>query len=331
MSRAEGQQATGVWKMKFALQMILAPIALVVVTLSIAPVASGQQRTRLVPWGHPDLQGTWSYGVLTPLERPAAFAGKELVTPEEAAALNEEAAKLEDRPTRPGDTGAYNQYWMDVRTVHRERRTSLIMDPRDGQLPFKSDVAKARTARGAYLRQHPADSWVDRSLQERCLVYHGVPPVPSNYNNLWQIFQTRDSIVIHAENIHDVRIIPLDGRPHLGSSIRQWHGDSRGRWEGQTLVVETTNYRDRSGFPSASATGSTSSQTRATERLTRVDDDNINYEYVIDDPLLFAKPWTVTLPLTRTNDKMFEYACHEGNRGLENILAGARADDAAAR
>jgi hypothetical protein len=220
---------------------------------------------------------------------------------------------------------------MDVRTVHRERRTSLIVEPPDGQLPFKSDVTRARAARAAYLRQNPADSWVDRSLQERCLVYHGVPPVPSNYNNLWQVFQTRESIAIHAENIHDVRIIPLDGRPHLGPSIRQWHGDSRGRWEGQTLVVETTNYRDRSGFPSASATGSTSDQTRAIERFTRVDDDTISYEYVIDDPKLFAKPWTVTLPLTRTTNKVFEYACHEGNRGLVNILAGARADEAASR
>jgi hypothetical protein len=220
---------------------------------------------------------------------------------------------------------------MDVRTVHRDRRTSLIVEPPDGQLPFRSEVAKARAARAQHLRQFPADSWVDRSLQERCLVYHGVPPVPSNYNNLWQILQTRESIVIYAENIHDVRIIPLDGRPHLGSSIRQWHGDSRGRWEGQTLVVETTNFRDRRAFPSASATGSTSEQTRAVERFTRVSDDSIDYEYVIDDPALFARSWKVSLPLTRTDDKIFEYACHEGNRGLENILSGARADDGASR
>lgn len=317
--------------MQFATRTVVVLITLVVGMWSNGPVASGQQRARATAWGDPDLQGTWSYGVLTPLERPGALAGKELVTQEEAAALNEQAAKLEDRPTRPGDTGAYNQFWMDVRTVHRDRRTSLIVEPPDGQLPFRSEVAKARAARAQHLRQFPADSWVDRSLQERCLVYHGVPPVPSNYNNLWQILQTRESIVIYAENIHDVRIIPLDGRPHLGSSIRQWHGDSRGRWEGQTLVVETTNFRDRRAFPSASATGSTSEQTRAVERFTRVSDDSIDYEYVIDDPALFARSWKVSLPLTRTDDKIFEYACHEGNRGLENILSGARADDGASR
>ncbi len=298
---------------------------------SIEAIAGQQPRTYRAPWGDPDLQGTWSYGVLTPLERPAAFANKELVTKEEAAALNEEAAKLEDRPTRPGDTGAYNQFWMDIRTVHRDRRTSLIVDPPDGRLPFKSEVAKERVARAEHLRQPPADSWLDRSLQERCLVYHGVPPVPSNYNNLWQILQTRDSVVILAENIHDVRIIPLDRRPHLGSAIRQWHGDSRGRWDGQTLVVETTNYRDRSAFPSASATASTSDQTRVIERLTRRDDNSIDYEYVIEDPALFSRPWTVTLPLTKTSDKIYEYACHEGNHAIPNILTGTRAQETASR
>ena len=269
-------------------------------------------------------------GVLTPLERPAT-ANSEFLTGEEAAALNEEAAQLKDRPHREGDTGAYNQFWMDIRKVHRERRTSLIVDPADGRLPFTPDVAGARAKRAEYLRKNPADSWLDRSLQERCLVYHGVPPVPSNYNNLWQIFQTREAIVILAENIHDVRVIPLDGRPHLGPAIRQWHGDSRGRWEGQTLVVETTNYKDRSGFPSAAATGFTSDRTRAIERFTRIDGETIDYEYVIEDSTLFARPWKVKLPLAKTADNIFEYACHEGNRGLANILSGARAEERALR
>jgi hypothetical protein len=303
-----------------------------IVASSTATIA-GQQRTKAgqTPWGHPDLQGIWSYGVLTPLERPAALKDKEFITAEEAAALNEEAAKLQDRPHREGDTGAYNQFWMDVRKVHQDRRTSLIVDPPDGRLPFKPEVAAARAKRAEYLRTNPADSWADRSLQERCLVYHGVPPVPSNYNNLWEIFQTRDAVVIAAENIHDVRIIPLDGRAHLDPAIRQWHGDSRGRFEGQTLVVETTNYRDRSAFPSAAATGYTSDRVRVVERFTRVDDGTIDYEYMIDDPTLFTRSWTVKMPLTKTADEMFEYACHEGNRGMQNILSGARADEGAPR
>jgi hypothetical protein len=163
-------------------------------------------------------------------------------------------------------------------------------------------------------------------------VYHGIPPVPSNYNNNWQIFQTKGAVIILAENIHNVRYIPLDGRPHLSSAIRQWHGDSVGHWEGQTLVVETTNFRDRSAFQSAAATGFTSDKTRATERFTRTDRDAIDYEYVIDDPALFTRPWKVSMPLERTNDKVvYEYACHEGNRGMEGILSGARAEEKGSR
>jgi hypothetical protein len=214
-----------------------------------------------------------------------------------------------------------------VRKVSRELRTSLIVDPPDGRLPFKPEVTAARAKRAEYLRNNPTPSWVDRSLQERCLVYHGIPPVPSNYNNLWRILQVPGAVVILAENIHDVRVIPLDGRPHLSSAIRQWHGDSRGRWEGQTLVVETTNFRDRSAFQSASATGFTSEKMRAIERFTRIDDETIDYESVIEDPAVFTRSWKVKMPLSGTSDEMFEYACHEGNRGMEGILSGARADD----
>ena len=319
--------------MPFRLSRMVSVVAAACIVAGSAGTLVGQQATTSprTPWGDPELQGMWSYGVLTPLERPAAFANKEFITAEEANALNAEAAKLEDRPHREGDTGAYNQFWMDVRKVHHERRTSLIVDPPDGRLPYKPEIAAARAKRAEYLRKNPADSWVDRSVQERCLVYHGVPPVPSNYNNLWQILQTPGAVVILAENIHDVRVIPLDGRPHLGPAIRQWQGDSRGRWEGNTLVVETTNYRDRGAFPSASATGFTSDQSRAIERFTRIDGDTIDYEYVIEDPALFTRSWKVKLPLTRTADRLFEYACHEGNRGMENILSGARAEEGVPR
>ena len=313
-------------------QMARILAAVFIVAWSTGTMA-GQQPTKSprTAWGDPDLQGVWSYSVLTPLERPAALGTKEFITAEEATALEEESARLQDRPHRPGDTGAYNQFWMDARKVQRERRTSLIVDPPDGRLPFKPEVAAARAKRAEYLQKNAAASWEDRSLQERCLVYHGVPPVPSNYNNLWRIMQIPGAVVILAENIHDVRVIPLDGRPHINPAIRQWHGDSRGRWEGQTLVVETINYRDRSAYPSASATGFTSDRTRSIERFTRIDDETIDYEYVIDDPALFTRSWKVKMPFSRTADDMFEYACHEGNRGMEGILSGARADERARR
>ena len=276
------------------------------------------------PWGDPDLQGVWSYASLTPLERPASVGGRAFFTREEAAKL--EADTQVDAPPPPGDPGTYNAVWWDRGKIDSKLRTSLIVDPPDGRLPLTSEARKRIAAQAEYARAHPADSWLDRSPWDRCITYHGVPPISTGYNNTYQIFQIPGYVVILVENIHDVRVIPLDGRPRLGENIRQWNGDSRGRWEGKTLVVETTNYSDKTRlrFPS-------STNTRAVERFTRVADDVIDYQFTIVDPTVYTQPWTAVRPMTRlSNYVIYEYACHEGNYALSGILAGARAAEKAA-
>jgi hypothetical protein len=272
------------------------------------------------PWGDPDLQGVWSYGTLTPLERPANI-DREFLTPQEAAQRNREST--EDRAPAPGDTGAYNAHWFDRGKVTGDLRTSLIVDPKDGRLPLSEDGKKKVAARAQYRREHGTDSARDRLPWDRCLMYHGVPPISTGYNNSYQIFQTPGQVVILSENIHDVRVIPVNGRSRLGDTIRQWNGSSRGRWEGNTLVVETTNFSDQTElrFPS-------SPNTRAVERFTRAGKDVIEYEFTIEDPTLYARPWTARRPFLHTPDyKIYEYACHEGNYAMTNILAGARAQE----
>ena len=279
------------------------------------------------PWGDPDLQGIWSYATTTPLERPAEFAGKEFLTEEEAAARDAEAEAGADAPPKAGDPGTYNAVWFDRGRTASNRRTSLIIDPADGRLPpFTPDAKRKRDARAAYLKEHPADSWLDRPLADRCIMYHGVPPLPTGYNNTYQIFQIPGYVAILDENIHDVRMIPLDGRPHIGEDIRYWNGDSRGRWEGNTLVVETRNYRPdtKLRFPS-------SEHTHAVERYTRAGPDLVELRFTIDDPTVYTRPWTALLPMTRMEGKIYEYACHEGNRSMEGILGGARAKENAAK
>jgi hypothetical protein len=280
--------------------------------------------TPRTPWGDPDLQGVWSYASLTPLERPAAVAGREFFTREEAAALEAEAQA--DAPPAPGDPGTYNSVWWDRGKIASNLRTSLIVDPSDGRLPLTPEARQRIAEKAAYSRAHPADSWLDRSPWDRCITYHGVPPISTGYNNTYQIFQTPGYVAILVENIHDVRLVPLDRRPRLSANIRQWNGDSRGHWEGKTLVVETTNYSDKTElrFPS-------SPHTRAVERFTRVSDDVIDYKFFIDDPSLYTVPWTAVRPLTSLpNYRIYEYACHEGNYAMTGILAGARAQEKAA-
>ena len=300
---------------------VVAGVSVLVGVVWLAAVPLAGQTLPRTPWGDPDLQGVWSYATLTPLQRPPELDGREFFTPEEAAERN--AAVGIDRPPRPGDTGTYNVLWFDRGQILSDLRTSLIVEPPDGRLPLTPASQERVTARREYRLAHPADSWLDRSAWDRCITYHGVPSISTGYNNTYQIFQSPGYVAILVENIHDVRIIPLDGRPHLDENIRQWNGDSRGRWEGNTLVVETANYSEKTElrFPS-------SKHTRAVERFTRVDDNLIDYQFTIDDPTVYTRPWTAVRPMPRLQDYLiYEYACHEGNYAMTNILAGARSQE----
>ena len=271
------------------------------------------------PWGAPDLQGFWNNSTTTPLERPQQFSDREFLTPEELAQLNQEALDRVDRPPRPGDTGSYNGFWFNRGSLLQ--RTSLIVNPSDGRLPPMTPAGQERAA-----WERGADSWEDRNLAERC-VTRGAPKRPGGYNNNFHIMQTPNLVVILQEMIHEVRFIPLTERPHLPQNIRQWMGDSRGRWDGDTLVVETMNFRDGIVFNSYNCCPGSGAGLQLTERFTRVDTDTIDHRYTVNDPTTYAEPWTATIPMTRFEGPMFEYACHEGNVGLANILRGARAQE----
>ena len=285
---------------------------------------TGSSYEKLTPWGDPDISGMWSYASLTPLQRPERLGEKEFYTPEEAAQIF--ANTQQDTPDRPGDVGSYNYQWFDRGEVSADFRTSLIVDPPNGRLPITEATIANQRERAEYLRDHSADSWLDRTNWDRCLTYHGVPPVSSGYNNSYHIVQNENFVAIHVEMIHDVRIIPIDDRPQLHDNIRQWNGDSRGYWDGDTLVVRTANFSDktRHRFPS-------SRNTVAVERFRRVDEDMIDYSFTIEDPTVYTQPWTAIRPMPRLPDyKQYEYACHEGNYAMTYILRGARAEEARA-
>ena len=277
------------------------------------------------PWGDPDLQGTWNNITGTPLERPAELAGKEFFTQEEAVQFAEQTLRRVDRDRRDGeietDVGrAYNEFWSDRATKYLTQlntRTSLIVDPQDGQLPALTSLGQARVDARRDARELN-DTWVDRNLWERCLT-RGVPRLPGSYNNNFMIVQSPGYVAILVEMIHETRLIPLDGRPGISSGIRQWMGDSRGRWEGDTLVVETTHFRNQQEFRGTSA------DLHLIERFTRIDAHTIDYQFTIDDATTYVSPWTVALPMKSVDEDVFEYACHEGNVGMHGILAGARA------
>ena len=285
-------------------------------------------------WGDPDLQGAWSNGTTTPLERPNGLE-KDVLSEEETTEQDEKTARERNTDRRDGAgtdvdvDRAYNEFWWE--RGKSIGRTSLIVDPPDGRIPpltpegqkSADALAAARRARG------PADSWEDRNLHERCLVYHSVPPLPTGYNNNYQIVQTPGLVAILSEMIHEVRLIPLDGRPHVGPTIRQWFGDSRGHWEGNTLVVDTTNFTDLNDLNQRIRRGS-GATLHVIERFTRVDADKIDYQFTVDDPATFTKPWTAALPMARIQGPIYEYACHEGNYGMSGILSGHRAQEKAA-
>jgi hypothetical protein len=250
---------------------------------------------------------------------------REFLTDQEVAARDAESTA--DRAPRPGDPGTYNRFWFDQGRA--SRRTSQIVDPPNGRLPALTPEAQKRKARAELLRSqgYRPDSWLELQTDDRCIMYHGVPPQPSGYNNTYQIFQSPGLVAILDENIHHVRLIPVDGSPHMGANIRQWNGDSRGRWEGDTLVVETTNYSEKTELRFPLQMGGFQN-TKATERFRRVDADTIDYRFTIDDPTVYVRPWTALLPLTRTDGRIYEYACHEGNHAMVGILKGARVLDA---
>ena len=327
-------------------------VAMAVVWLSWSPIAAqapsarGQTRApaakAYVPPrtsdGHPDLQGVWANNDATPLERPKELQGRTLLTDAEVAVLKRRAAELFNGETDAafGDsiylavlkeakdfqstdtTGNYNHFWIVDREF--DNRTALITDPPDGRLPELTPQAKQKRAADAeYRRLHPADGPEDLPLQHRCVTF-GVPRLGAGYNSYFQIFQARDHVAIGQEMIHDVRLIPLDGRPHVDSSVRQWHGDPRGHWEGDTLVVETTNFSEKSRFQ-----GLSMENLRVVERYTRIGPKTIQWDVTVNDPSTWTKPWTATVLLRSSPDPIYEMACHEGNDGLVGALSGERA------
>jgi hypothetical protein len=268
--------------------------------------APGYQVPR-TPDGKPDLQGVWGNNGVTPMTRPRQWKDKQTLTD----------AEVSYDPT----TGNYNQFWMAEREW--DNRTSLIVDPPNGQLPALTKEAEARRAAAAAKprTRGTADGPEDRPLTERCISY-GAPRTGANYNSYVQIMQSPDTVVLLQEMIHDARVVPMTNKPHLPAQIRQLHGDPRGRWEGDTLVVETTNYLN-------GIQGSTNN-VKVTERYTRVSPDFINWAVTIDDPATWTQPYTFMIRLKKTDGLIYEYACHEGNYGMEGILAGARAEEAKA-
>jgi hypothetical protein len=282
------------------------------------------------PDGQPDLQGYWTNATLTPLERPALLAGKASLTPEEAAAYVKQVRDQGNRDRRGGsadtDVGeAYNDFWFDRGTkIVGSLRTSLITDPPDGKIPALTPEAQKRMDEvRAYNRDHPADGPENRGLAERCLIWAtaGPPMLPGPYNNAYEIVQNRDYVVILSEMIHDARVVPLDGQPHLGAGVRQWVGNSRGHWEGNTLVVDTTDFSGKAPFRGSDQ------NLHLVERFTRTDANTMQYEFTVNDLSAFTRPWTAQIPYTKAEGPIFEYACTEGNYGMTDILAGARAQE----
>ena len=308
---------------------------LAAVLLSLQPVSSAGQEPAGASWtqprtlwGDPDLQGVWDNATITPLERPTELCDRETLTDEERAALNEESATRADRTPRQGSTGTYNAFWFD-RGQSLERK-SLIVAPPTGRLPALTDAAERKFATSTAARgRNRVDSWEDRSLRERCIIYHPVPGLPTAYNNNYQIFQSPDYVAILTEEIHETRIIPLDGRPHIPGDIRLWFGDSRGRWEGDSLVVETTNLMDHYDFVLTNGLILQDENARIVERFTRVGPDTIEYQFTVHDPTTYTSPWTAVIPMQRNPGLLYEYACHEGNYSLTHMLGGARADERA--
>jgi hypothetical protein len=314
--------------------VLLGILAVVLGFVWLAPASTNAQ-TLNTPWGDPDLQGEWTNTTTTPLQRPADLSDQETLTAEELAVRDPEvaAAVSFDNPT-PGDVGGYNEFWVERGSLLTQ--TSLIVDPPDGKLPAMTQQAKKKHDEFMSRWTASPTTWEDLNILDRCIT-RGLPGamMPGFYNHNYLILQTPDYVVLQLEMIHDARIIPLDGRSHLPSGIRQWLGDPRGHWEGETLVVETTNFSPKSEqrpnffgiyFPVLSG----GENLHFVERFTRIDEDTIDYQFTVTDPTVDVRPWTASIPMTKSDGPLFEYACHEGNYAMTNGLRGTRAEQKAA-
>ena len=270
------------------------------------------------------MQGIWSFATITPLERPPDAGVRGELTDTEVAQLNRDARTRSDRAPRAGSTGTYNAFWWDW--GESIGRSSLIIDPPDGRIPPLTEKGQARVhARDdARMRRSDPRSWEDRPLAERCIQYRPLPRLPTGYNNHYQIFQTPGAVVLLTEMIHHVRVIPLGDRPHIDPKIRLWNGDARGHWEGDTLVVETTNFSDKTSFRGSGA------NLHLIERFTRTGPDRVVWEFTVEDATIWTRPWTGGIPFRRVEGPVFEYACHEGNYAMATMLRGSRANEQAA-
>ena len=311
------------------------PAAALAVTASVVaitlPTSAAADEVPRTSWGSPDLQGTWDFRSITPFERPKEFGDKEFLTAEEIAAWEEKTlqARAERRNRDPvlgqGDVDVgYNAFWLDRgETMTGTLRTSLVVDPPEGRVPALTELAKRRSAeRYARWGGVPAGP-EDRNPLERCIMgFNSGPPMnPGAYNNFLEIFQTTTHVALLNEMINDHRIIPLDGRDHVPDSVRLWKGDSRGRWEGDTLVVTTKNFSKDTNFRGSGP------NMVLVERFTRNSDNTLLYEYTVNDPESFENPWSVAVEMKKSSDPLLEYACHEGNRAMFLMLSGARVQE----
>jgi hypothetical protein len=322
------------------MKKLVLTIAIVMIAATLSAQKAAWKVGRTID-GQPDLQGTWANNNATPLERPVEFGGRATLTDAELATLKTRSARLFNGEgdaafgdnlftallTNPdkfvsvdGRTGDYNQFWLPDRVF--DNRTSLVTDPPDGRIPALTSRAVQRAAEEAAARPEVPRGPEDRSLSERCITF-GVPRTQPAYMSYYQIVQSRDAVVFRMEAIHDARVIYMDGRPHPGPKIRHWLGDSRGRWDGDTLVVDTTNFSSKSSFRGSHE------NLHLIERFTRVSPDRLEYSFTVSDDTTWTRPWTAMIPLLRSREPIYEYACHEGNLGLGGILSGARAEERA--
>jgi hypothetical protein len=331
----------------------LTAIVLVIGIACLMPL-SAQNQTAKDTWtlqrtldGQPDLQGVWTNNVATPLERPKELTGRQFLTEEEVSALKTQATELfdgngaaafgdsvflaalgefQEYKSTDGQTGNYNSFWLVDRDF--DNRTSLITDPPDGRLPPVTPEAKTKAAEATAAGQQPPAGPEDLTVSLRCIT-PGLPNLFAGYNSYYQILQTPNYVAIATEMYHDARVIPMNDRPNLSKTLRLWNGDSRGHWEDDTLVVVTTNFVNHGGTGRSRFRLSTDDNLHLTERFTRVGPNTLNYEFTIEDPTTWTAPWTAMIPLRQSEDQLYEFACHEGNRSMAGILAGNRIQELA--